>query len=537
MEIWNRYEKCRNYIEENGLINRTNEQWDFYLDNQWNVGQNTTLSTGTALPFLNIIKSSIKFQLSTIAQNQMIPTFNSNKEDIDPQITEGKIAVAKLLNKQLHDDWKMSKQNQKSWNIIKQGLIQGDSYQYCGTPDPRDDQIVMNTNIMFGDESNNCIQEQPYIIIRERLLVKEVKKIGKKNGLPQDKIDNIQPDTDDQYLINKNVMRDVEGKVTSILYMEKRDGVVWWGKSINGLEYEPMKPMESKVGNKTISCKLYPIASYMPEEMPNSARGKSSVRPMIPNQIEINKTIARRSEAVKIAAFPRLAYNANAVRNEEDLDKAGAKIAVDGGAESINQLIAYLNPVSQSPDAANLQADLIATTRELNGSVDALTGATDPTRVSGQAVYAMVAQSEKPLSEAVDRYKQFVEDLALIWLEQKKVYNPKGITVDGIEISGEALRDVDLEVSIDVSQDSPWTRAGEKAFLDNLLDKQMIDLEWYTELAPDNSEIPKGKLKKMFAELKKKAQEMQQQQMVQQPMETPLEPQIEPQGGMYETPM
>ena len=101
MEIWSRYEKCRNYIEENGLINRTNEQWDFYLDNQWNIGQNTTLSTGTALPFLNIIKSSIKFQLSTIAQNQMIPTFNSNKEDIDPKITDGKIAVAKLLNKQL----------------------------------------------------------------------------------------------------------------------------------------------------------------------------------------------------------------------------------------------------------------------------------------------------------------------------------------------------------------------------------------------------------------------------------------------------
>ena len=47
MEIWNKYEKCKSYIEENGLINRTNEQWDFVLDNQWNVGQNTPLSTGS----------------------------------------------------------------------------------------------------------------------------------------------------------------------------------------------------------------------------------------------------------------------------------------------------------------------------------------------------------------------------------------------------------------------------------------------------------------------------------------------------------
>lgn len=531
MDIWNKYEKCRNYLEEQGLINRTNEQWDFYLDNQWNVGQNTMLSTGTALPFLNIIKSSIKFQVSTVAQSQMIPTFNYNGGGDDEQ---GKIAVAKLLNKLLHDEWKIGKQKNKSWNVLKQGAIQGDSYQYCGTSDPRDDQIIMNTNIMFGDESNNCLQEQPYIIIRERLLVDSVKKIAKKNGLSSDEIKQIQADTDDQYLINKNIIRDVEGKVTSILYFEKRDGVVWWGKTTNGVEYQPMQKMASKIGNKEIPCTLYPIASYMPEEMPNSARGKSSVRPMIPNQIEINKTIARRSEAVKIAAFPRLAYNANAVRNEEDLDKAGAKIAVDGGAESINQLIAYLNPVSQSPDAANLQADLIATTRELNGSVDALTGATDPTRVSGQAVYAMVAQSEKPLSESVDRYKQFVEDLATIWLEQKKVYNPKGLTIDGIEIPSEALQKIELEVSIDVSQDSPWTRAGEKAFLDSLLEKQLITLEQYTDLAPDNSEIPKGKLKKMFAEMK----QMQQQASAQTEMQPQQNMQSMPIEEVdYETPM
>lgn len=513
MDIWNKYEKCRSLTEQNGLTNRINEQWDFYLDNQWNVGQNTPLSQGTQLPFLNIIKSIVKFQLSTIASNQMIPTFNYNGGGDDE---EGKVLVAKYLNKKLHDDWKLSKQTQKSWNIIKQGLISGDSYQYCGTSDPRDDQVIMNTNIFFGDESNNSIQDQPYIMIRERLLVSDVKKVAKKNGISKTEIENINADTDDQYLINKNVKKDVEGKVTSILYMEKRDGKVWWGKSINGLDYMPMKPLKSSIGETEIFSTLYPVASFMPEEEPNSARGKSAVRPMIPNQIEINKTIARRSEAVKMSAYPRMAYNQNAIQNPDDLDRVGSKIAVDGAVDDVRAAIGYLNPMSASSDASNLQADLISITRELNGSVDALTGATDPTRVSGQAVYAMVAQTEKSLNEAIVRYKQFIEDLTLIRLDQLRVYYPNGITIDGINIPGEALRDIKLEVSIDVSQDTPWTRGAEKAFLDDWLAKGIITPEKYVDLVPDQSEVPKGKLKKMFEELK--------QEQIKNPTEVPNEP-------------
>ena len=61
MEIWNKYEKCRNYLDQTGLINRCNEQWDFYLDNQWNIGRNTSLSTGNPLPYFNIIKSIMDY--------------------------------------------------------------------------------------------------------------------------------------------------------------------------------------------------------------------------------------------------------------------------------------------------------------------------------------------------------------------------------------------------------------------------------------------------------------------------------------------
>lgn len=512
MSIWSKYEKCRSYTEDIGLIDRTNEQWDFYLDNQWNVGQNAQLSTGTALPFFNIIKSSVKFQTSTIAQNAMVPTFNEMSGD------EFKADMVGLLNKLREKEWRLGKQKQKSWKIIKNGLIEGSQFQYCGTQDPKDDQIISVTNIFFGDEANPNIQEQPYVMIRERLLVSEVQRIAKESGISAEKIKTIQPDTDDDFLIGEqNVQKDIEGKCTSILYFEKKDGVVWFGRSINGLEYQPVRPMESKVNGEVVAqCKLYPIASYSVEEIPNSARGKSAVRGMIPNQISINKILARRDEATKQYAFPKGVYDATRIRNAEDLGRAGTWIAVDSGTDNVKGLIDYINPMSQSPDAAALQNDLIQTTRELNGSIDALTGATDPTRVSGAAVIAMRDQSALPLNENVDAYKQFVEDLARIWFEQKKVYNPEGIEVDGFLIPMEVLQGLEIEVSIDISQETPWTKNAEQAFLDNLLAQNRITLEQYVELSPDNSVVPKGKMRKMFA------------QMAEQPI---------PQGGMNETPM
>lgn len=511
MSIWSKYEKCRAYTEDIGLITRTNEQWDFYLDNQWNVGQNAALSKGKALPFFNIIKSSIKFQTSTIAQNAMIPTFNEQSGD------EFRSDMVGLLNLLRDREWRLGKQKQKSWKVIKNALIEGSQYQYCGTSDPKDDQIISCANIFFGDEANPCIQEQPYVMIRERLLVSEVQRIAKENGISEDDINAIQPDTDDDYVIGEqNVTKDIEGKCTSILYFEKKDGVVWFGRSVDGLEYQPVRPMESKVDGVVVAqCKLYPIAGYSVEEMPNNARGKSAVRGMIPNQIEINKTLARRSESVKITAFAKIVYDANRIRNEEDLDKAGAKIAVDGVVDNVKSLIDYINPMSQSPDAQALQNDLIQTTRELNGSVDALTGATDPTRVSGAAVIAMREQSALPLNENVDSYKQFVEDVARIWLEQKKVYNPMGVVVDGFTIPLEVLDQLEIEIAVDVSQETPWTKNAEQAFLDNLLAQNRITLEQYVELSPDNGIVPKGKMRKMLAQ-------MPQGGMNEVPTETPM---------------
>lgn len=535
-KAWERYEKCNSYLQETSVVDCTRENWDFYLDNQWNQGYNKKLNAGTInLAFDNIIKPITKFQTSTITQNAFIPTFNSNITTDRAQLVTG------ALNRMIMHDWELSHQKTRTWQIVKRGLIQGESYQYCGTGDPQDDQVISNTNIMFGDEGNPNIQEQPYILIRERLLVSEIKRMGAENGIPEEELNKITGDADKSFQITDTSISDIEDKCTSILSFErKKDGYIYFSRSTKECEWQPETAIvEKKNGEVERYAKLYPIIKYAPEDIPDIARGKSFVKPMIPNQIAINKILVRRDESSKVSSFPRIIYDSNKIMNESDLDKAGAKIGVDGQVQSVKEAIDYLEPMSSSPDAAKLQEDLINRTREVNGSVDAITGATDPTRVSGSAVIAMREQSALPLNEPVDKLKQFVEDYTNVWLEQKALYNPKGFEFEGIKITPKELDELKIVVRIDVSQDTPWTKNAEQGFLDNIYSTKDITLEEYVDLAPDNGVVPKGKMNKMFAKRALKAKEaeaaalaQQEQQMQQQGVPNATQMPMQPNLGV-----
>lgn len=510
---WDKYEKCNQYLQENSVVECTRENWDFYLDNQWNIGYNRRLNvSGINLPFDNIIKPIIKFQTSTITQNAFVPTFNTEVS------TERAQLVAGLMSRMIMRDWDLSHQKTRTWQIVKRGLIQGESYQYLGTADPKDDQVISNTNILFGDEGNPNIQEQPYIIVRERLLVSEIKRQGAENGVSEEELNKIQGDADKSFQITDTSNSDIEDKCTSILVFErKKDGYIYFSRSTKECEWQPERAMVEKTNGKVSRyAKLYPFVKFAPEDIPDVARGKSFVRPMIPNQIAINKILVRRDESNKISSFPRVIYDSNKIMNESDLDKAGAKIAVDGQVQSVKEAIDYLEPMSSSPDAAKLQEDLINRTREVNGSVDAITGATDPTRVSGSAVIAMREQSALPLNEPVDKLKQFVEDYANVWYEQKMLYNPKGFEFEGQKITPKELDELNITIRIDVSQDTPWTKNAEQGFLDNIYSTKDITLEEYVDLAPENGVVPKGKMQKMFAIRAQKAKEAEEAAIAQQ---------------------
>ena len=70
-KIWKRYQKCKDYLDKKSLIKKTNENWNFYIGNQWEGME----SGGEKLPVLNFIEPVIKYKVGVVSQNMMTGIF------------------------------------------------------------------------------------------------------------------------------------------------------------------------------------------------------------------------------------------------------------------------------------------------------------------------------------------------------------------------------------------------------------------------------------------------------------------------------
>lgn len=522
-KFWDRYVKGIDYIQKKNLIVETNRNWNFYAGRQWE-GLN---SGGEELPFLNFIKPTIKHKVSTVSQNNMVANYS------DAEGNEDMAAVYDRLNARFSADWERSNMDMELWATMKDSAVTGDGIQYYGTDKVSDMQRLPCTAVLYGDESNQNIQQQPYIIIVQRLTVESVKAEAEKNGIPDEEIQQIVPDNEtDNTIGNKEEVAEdrmsPNSKVTCIIHMEKKDGIVHVAKCTRSVVYEHEHPITVKDsrGESTRGLTLYPLVKISWEDYPNDARGLSEVKQLIPNQLEINKTLARRSLIIKMTAYPRIAYDENAITNPEALEKVGEAIAVGtGGAQSINQAIAYLNPAQSNSDPKNYADDLLSMTQELSGSGETAMGNINPNRVAASAIIAIRDQAALPLNEQVAKMKTFVEDLAKLWIEMWLVYEPNGFEVVMKEtnpMTGEEFdmvqkitkEDLDMlkpNIRIDTSQDNPWTKEAEQNWLDGVLDKQYITFEEYVDASPEHGIVPKNKMEAIIE--KRRALEAQQAAM------------------------
>lgn len=531
-KIWRRYQKCKDYLDKKALVRKTNQNWQFYIGNQWEGLE----SGGEQMPVLNFIEPTIKYKVSVVSQNSMTAVYS----DLSGQ--ENTQQACEILNKLFEESWDKAKMNATAWEVIEAAAVQGDSYVYwggeCDSKVPP--QVLPNTTVLLADENITDIQKQPYILIVERLDVQAVRKIAKENGLSKEDIDLITSDDNkDLQIANKEEVTD---KITSILHMHKNeDGFVEIARSTRSVVYEPTRVVRGayEEGEQArIGLRSYPIVPFVWKKMPNTARGISEVAQLIPNQIEVNKTIARRSMTVKMTAYPRIAYDSSAIQNPEDLDKTGVAIEVNGGAQSVNQMISYLSAANISSDADKLLADLLTMSRELAGAGDYATGNVNPEQASGQAIMAVRDTAQIPLNKQIQQYQQFVEDCALMFFDLWVAFNPNGLTYNGqldneegvTEMAGillqenqpnetvipiEVLEQIRPSVRVDVSQDNAWSKMSEQQWVDNMFQQKQITFEEYVELCNSNA-VPKGKLQAIL--LKRQQQAMMQQQMQQSMM-------------------
>ena len=568
-KFWRRYEKGLDYIDNKDLVNRSNKCWNFFVGKQWEGVE----ADGEDLPFMNFIHPTILRKVTTIYTNRMAVNYSDmeGRTDLQP--------VYEALSSMFSAKWEKANEDTLCRRTIKHGGIVGDGYQYFPTGNVEDVQIIYNTDVLFGNESEPNIQRQPYVIIQERRSVEEVKELARQNGVSEDEIALIRPDREtDHTLGNTDEVENADSsdsmKVTMITHFEKKkepiteavwedaeDGtrigtqiqvgerdVVYVAKCTKYCMVENERPIKGEPsmvqranGRQARALSMYPILKFSWEEAPNDARGVSQVEPLIPNQILINKTLARRSMTTQNTAYPRMAYDETMISNPDDLMKVGMPIAVSsGGAQSVNQAVSYLNPASHSPEPKQLTDDLLEITQELSGSGDTTMGNIDLQRVAASAIVAVNDQAQSMHDDTVANLQQFVEDMANLWVELWQVFSPNGLQVVmkqqveqpvidpmtgqpaidpmtgmpqtemkevevPVEITAEQLDQIKPLTRIDVTKDNSFTREAQQQVIDGLLEKGLIDLEEWCELATDTSPVPKHGLEVILERRKMQA--------------------------------
>ena len=511
-DIWQKYEKSKHYMDGKNILLKTERNWNFFVGKQWEA---TKDSEGLEdLPMLNFIKQTVNYKVSSISQHTITAIFS----DMNSGTLElGNDDVCHRMNNLFDISWQKAKMNRVARKALKHSAVQGDSYVFWYSGDTRKSpQIVNNTQMRLGDENTVDIQEQPWIIIEERLTKDVVKERAKLQGCTEEELALIMTDSDnDTQLYNK---QEVSNKVTSLVYMEKKKGIVHIARATKNVIYEELHPIAQTKNNEPIGTGLtmYPIVPMIWEEVPNTARGSSEVEHLIPNQLELNKTLARRAISVKMTAFPRVAYDEGMLANPEDLDKVGSALRLTGGnAQAISQMIAYLSPQAQSQDAKLLSDELLEKTKDLSGASDTALGNIDLSRVSGTAATTIRDQQQVPLNDQVTMYQEFVENVALLWFDIWKAYYPDGIEFDGIRVEAEEIENIVPNVRIDIAEDTTLSRMTSQQEISNLFNNNKITFDEFAEAYPEHASIDK-KILLRIAEQRRQAQLAQQQAMEQQ---------------------
>ena len=215
--------------------------------------------------------------------------------------------------------------------------------------------------------------------------------------------------------------------------------------------------------------------------------------------------LARRLMNAKMTAFSRLVYNADKVLNKEALEEVGAAIKVrDMQANAVTDIVSYLGAAPMSPDAQALAQEQ---TRDLAGAGDAALGQVNPEKASGAAIIAVRDQAALPLNEQIADFRQFVEDVASIWFELWAAYYPAELSRGIYALSGEELRRLRVEIRIDVSPNSPYSRYAQEQALENLFQKGVITFEEYVAALDENAAAPKQKLEDIIQARKDRSSE------------------------------
>ena len=518
-EPWTLYEKGRNYHRLTGIYTDTDRNYRMYNGNQWGKAK-----LGDVEPVQkNFIKPIVKYKVAVIHDNLYAIVYSSQNYE-NKEFRKQAEKICEMLNKKASKIWEKDKMDFKGRRVSKDSAVNDEGIMYVDYDKENQlplNEIIKKNDVYYGNENDDEIQNQPYILIRKRIPVSIAREMARKEGISEEKIKFIIGDNDNFEESGEASKIELDNMTTLITKMYKQDGTVHFTKATKWVVLKE----DSDSG-----LTYYPIAHINWEEKEGSARGEGEVRYLTPNQIEVNRTEVRRVLTVKYQAYPQKIADIEKIANPNSLGTVGGIIKVRGGAqvEDVKKILSTLPPAQMSPDVKLLQDDLIQMSRDLAGAGESATGEVDPESASGRAILAVQRASQSIMTEQKESYKNFIEDLAKIWLDMMIVYSSDGLKLEEtikdpntgeeqtqlVDISQETLRELQASVKVDITPRGALDKYAQEISIENMFKAGMFnaqklpELKIYVSLLDDESVMPKEKMEEAIRLIEEEQQKI-----------------------------
>lgn len=508
-DIWELYQKGQNFMSK--IYANTDMNFRMYNGDQW-AGLKIK---GVEKIQHNFIKKIVKHKVGTITANLF--AVNYSPENIETnEFMEIAQKTCDLLNKKASKVWDKDFMDKKIKKVCRKSAINGESIVYVDYDETNNipiNEIISKNDIIFGDENEEEIQLQPWIIIRQRKTISELQTLARNYEVKEEDVLNIRGDSDLGSASGESAKNEIEDKCWLLTKLYREKGTVHFSQAT---KYCDLK------NDIDTGLTLYQIAHYNWEDVEGSARGIGEVEQLIPNQLETNKTAMRRALTIKNIAYPQKVVNIDLINNPDAINRVGSTIKFKNvGNVRASDVFMNASAGTISPDSEKFQNELINLSTEINNAGDAVTGNINPESASGRAILAVQNAQNQPLNDQLIGLKSFIEDLARIWFEMWRVYAKDGLLIEDEQtdnITGqkttnqvlvpqyvlEALR---TSVKVDITPKGAFDKYAQELSLENMFTAGKITFEEYVEALDTDSVMPKQKLEII---LKKRAEKEKQ---------------------------
>lgn len=500
-EVWGEYQKGLAYNQAIGLFETVQRNEDFFIGDQWK-GVN---APDMDKPVVNILKRPISYLVASIMSDDIGISLSRYSDE------KGDKALMEMLENQYKELMETAAVKKKWRNVLRDAAVDGDGCVHYffdteaqpnlkvdgveQTPGVIKAEIIENTCVYFGNTESAEVEGQPWIILRYRRSVEQLKEWAAENGVDADLIQS----DEEADATNAENERD---KVTVLRKYWMDKGSLWFSEQTRSVTLRP--PVNT-------GATRYPLV-WMPwERVKNRYHGQAVLTGMVPNQIYRNKLVAMANRHVYMLGFPKVVYNRMLI--DKWSNRVAEAVAANGDP---NQAVAS---GFRAPDMSAQVMELIRfmkdDTTEAVGASDAALGNVKPDNTS--AIIATQKATAVPLELQRMAFYDMVEESCRIWLDMMAAhYGTRLVRIRKPTETGEevmvteifdfsTLRGMDLRLEVEVGASTYWSELTQAATLTNLFVQKAISLEVYLKNLPEGMLANKNSILDAVEEEKKRA--------------------------------